>query len=908
MWTKTEQRILRVLNIKSSEKVMALWSFMLAFLIGSAQCYLSAVPMSLFLTRFSSASLPQVYLVVAGLAIALGSVYTFFENRLPFNRLMLGFILVIGCITTSLWFLLAGLTSIWIVALLTVWAIVAYDLLDLGLWSVFNRIYNLQQGKRLFGIIGASQSIGGIFSGLMLPLLLFFVATEHVILLISLIIFAALVILAGLLRTQINPEEDEDDEDVANEKNSLSKIFKNKYIFKLMCLVTLGVFAMYIVDILFNTVAEQRYPNEEALAGFLGVFFGLVDGMDLLLSTFLFSWLLSRYGIIFSLMILPVLGILTGVFLLISHAVPLLVILIFWLVVVLKLFEEAIRASISDMSNLLLLQPLSPSLRAFALSKSDTFFVPLATAVISILLILVTHSVGIVIPWFVTAVLVCYGLYVLITLTLKTDYITVLTKAIANRYTLASTAQHINKESVPLFQKALLSKYPDEVIYALTTIENIDKPVFFNELKSTLKSKEIEVRRFTLKKIREYRLTDFYSQVLSSLEKEPNKRLQALIIRTLAALNYDEASHKISSSINDDSQIVSRTAIVTTWSYGDTLTQESMFEKVNQMISSEQETLRRSAAIIIGEVNNTQANNLLGILAHDENLTVKIPVLKAILKTKHHTLLNKVISNLDTLPLSGSTLEHFLSLGECFMPIIQEHFSNYSHAVQLKILYTIGEMNLRVGVLFLENSVLTQKGILQQAALRALSRTSDSKSNIFLDKLYRQIKEEVNHLSELQQFLNVIPMQEATGLLRDVFRRKVTLSIERLLLSIAIFYQDSPMMKIKSSLESGNEDEISYALELLERILDPELKRVISPVLIPIFLTEETHNENSNDFHELIKAHLHANDKEPMTILTCIACLYVIKEIGREPFSAELATLNNSTYPIIQETLIWLGS
>lgn len=732
MVMKIKQRILHTLGIKSKEKKTVLLSSILAFLVGSAQCYLSAVPMSLFLTRFSSANLPQVYLVVAVMAIAIGSIYTFFENRLLFNRLILGFILVIGWVTVCLWFLLAYFNTLWIIALLTIWAIVAYDLLDLGLWSVFNRIYNLQQAKQLYGMIGANQSIGGILSGLLLPVLLFFVSTEHVILLIGLLIFTALAVLILLLKNQKNLSDEKNAQELIDEGHyTLSQIFHNKYILKLMCMVILGVFAMYIIDILFNTVAEAHYPDQKILASFLGIFFGIVDGLDLLLSSLIFTRLLKHYGIIFSMLILPGLGIVISAFVLIFHAIPSFIILIFWLVVLLKLFEEAIRASISEMSNLLLLQPLSPGLRTYVLTKSDIFFVPLATAIISLILMGITSTWGIVIPWLIFTVLIFFGLYVLITLTLKADYIKVLTKAIAQRYVMTFELQSIDKESLPFFRKVLYSNHPDKVIYALSTIERIDKDEFLKELNTVFHSKKQEIRRFVLEKIRHYRIQSFFPQLLSSLDNEPSNSLKALIIKTLAALNYPQARTKIKNLAYDSSPSVYCAALITICRYGDSRAKKEALKKVNEMLHSDNEKFRKSAAFIIGEINDQNANQFLLELLLDDAPAVKQEVLIAAIKTKQVEAFKELLKYLDILHLNAEMLHHFLELEKSILPIIKRNFLAYSAPVQLKLLFIMREMKFKEAVIFLEHLVLTQQGVIQYTALRSLSEINQPRTKKF---------------------------------------------------------------------------------------------------------------------------------------------------------------------------------
>lgn len=902
------ERALGLLGVKPSEKKLFLWSFILAFITQVINCYLASVPMSLFLMKFSSENLPKVYLGIGLLTIIIGYVYTLFHSHFAFNRVVLGFFIVIGCVTTIFWCLLAGFNNVWIIALLASWSMVSFYLIDYSLWSVFNQIYNLQQAKRLFGLLGAGQSIGGVIAGLLLPVLLLFVAAQQVILLIGILILLASLPLIKLLNLPNKLQEERVVRETKTPEGTMRSIFSNKYIVKLMALVFLAIFLLYMVDILFNTFAKEHYPEEQALAGFLGLFFGVVEGASFVISAFIYRQLMERYGAVLSLLLYPALLITVSIFIFVSNLVPLLVLLTFWLVVLLKFFEASVRANLNGITIVFLLQPLPPALRLLMLSKNHLFITPLAAIIISLIMIAVTNTVGIITSYVLVAVVVCCVLYILITRTLNSDYIQSLTKAIANRYVLTSGVQVYSKESLPLFAQALRSPHPDVVVYALSTIEQINKAEFIKGLQCTFKSSSVDICTLALKKIGQYHVKAFYPQIATMLDAEPNNTLKAQAITSLAELDYNKAQSKIALFVDAPSARVHSAALIALWRFGNDSTKREVLEKIRQMLTSTQENVRKSAVFIIGEIKDRHANQLLEVMLHDPSKRIQREVLKSVIKTKQAALLNELLSHLYLLQLSGDLLNRFLAMGESMMPIIQKNFENYPTIVKLKLLHLMGDMQLKAATVFLETIVLSQHPVLQQIALRSIERASLPKDHIFLEKLHLQIKKEIQFLEKQHAFLRCIPEGELTQLLRDVLKRKVALGIERLMLSLSIYYQNKVIMNVKTELEVGNANKVSYALELLERVLHVHHKSAILPVLNNIYLSESSASNalDSQDFRAVIKKQLHIVDDEKLTILSCMACLYIIKNMDKLPFESEIKELKQSQLALIQETLAWV--
>src|SRR5262245_5475302 len=118
MWQSIQYQILQSLGIKASRKKLFLLTISLVFILGSAQCYLIAVPYALFLTKFDAQSLPQIYLLVSLIGLSIGFLYTFLEPRISIKTILVGLILLIAFIAIFFWLMLVITQSSAIIFLL----------------------------------------------------------------------------------------------------------------------------------------------------------------------------------------------------------------------------------------------------------------------------------------------------------------------------------------------------------------------------------------------------------------------------------------------------------------------------------------------------------------------------------------------------------------------------------------------------------------------------------------------------------------------------------------------------------------------------------------------------------------------------------------------------------------------
>ncbi|MCL9683149.1 MFS transporter [Legionella maioricensis] len=910
---KIYNKFLRNLGIKHADQSKLLWSALMVFIAGALQCYFSSFPIALFLTHYGSATLPKIYLAVAGLTVVFGVVYTFFEYRLSFNKLIIGLTMTIGIIWIFLGTALIGIGNNLIIVALLIWAILAFDLLGLAVWSVLNRIFSLQQAKNSFGLIKGCQSIGGVVAGLLSPLLLSLVGLRYLIVCLGVCSFLLIIVIAALLRNATASEPIQEmvtvvvDEPI--EKIKMSTLLQDKYVLKIFSLIFLGIFSVYVIALLFNTASEAKYPSEATLAAFLGVFFGLVDGADLFCSIFLYNWLLRRFGLVATLFVLPVLGIILTLPILILNAMPSFFGIVFWLIVGLKLAEDSIRASLTHMSNLLLLQPFPPRVRSFLQSKSEVIVVGVATALISILLILMVSLIGVSIAFLTAFALLCFIITLFILWTLESDYIKALIKAIASRYFDGSNLPYPTKEDLLLLKNCLSSQYPDEVIYALTAIERIDSSELYPVLGLVMKSADLAVSGYALDKIKQYSLVSYFAEIIALLQQKNQGALKVKALVTAAHLDYEKSEKFIRLLVNDDFLPLSSAALIILFKHSeDSATKALAMEKLHEMIGSADKEKRAESAYIIGELADEKINNLLQKLTADSSKLVRRSAFEAVMKTREQSLYDELIKNLPFLGMGTNISDDFFKGNQVILSMIRKNFDSYSHEVKIKAIHIASQIKDKNAQEFIEEVILKKDDSLSLVALQALSHFPPSTEPYFLKKLFHEILREAKYLNEQYQYLLCTPDLELTALLRDVLKRKVQLSTERLLLALSLYYDKDIMVKARNGLEKATEDEKSYALELIDTTLETQHKKIISPLLSEIYLSDSAGGADlhSQAFHRVLQNNIKPPDLQNINLLTSMACAYVLIKGTFTLCSTELEELKQSNIQLIVDAIQWL--
>jgi AAA family ATP:ADP antiporter len=356
-------RIYKSLNVLEDERAAISLLLIHSFFIGVFLSYYLAYANGVFLKVFKPEMLPYTY-VLSGIAGFIASaIFSYFQKRVAYSRVIIGTLVVIFLLIVSF---IVGIAIIgeadWLVFVMFVGLIPVFGLVAIQYGGMTMKLFDLRQGKRLFGIIASGEVISSIIWFFTIPIILPFLGQTWYLLVGSLIglslgLFFQWVIIGKFSKElSVKPKAEATLEvDVKKEKGSIAAVFKNRYfslIFVLMILSTLG---RVFTDYSFMGVARETF--KDSLTAFFGVFFGLLKVIELLINTFIAGRLLSKYGVRLGLIILPFLMVIFAVFGVISYWMGAGA-MVFLALAMNKLFDKTVRTSLESPSFKTLYQPL----------------------------------------------------------------------------------------------------------------------------------------------------------------------------------------------------------------------------------------------------------------------------------------------------------------------------------------------------------------------------------------------------------------------------------------------------------------------------------------------------------------------------------------------------------------------
>ena len=214
-------------------------------------------------------------------------------------------------------------------------------------WLIVGEIFNTRQAKRIFGLIGAGGAVAGIMAGLGLNVLRNLLSLQVILLAGCVLLF-----LAGLMAPGSRPylpENKSDDSNTDHDTDSEGSF--DSYVLIIMLVIGLTIATP-------PPLLNMRFVQPGAMfffgadfAAFIGTFSAIVGVLQLIVRLGVVGRLLSRFGILTGLLLLP-LGIMGGSALTLLLGVP------FAMLVVVKLIDQVLRYTIYESATELLWVPI----------------------------------------------------------------------------------------------------------------------------------------------------------------------------------------------------------------------------------------------------------------------------------------------------------------------------------------------------------------------------------------------------------------------------------------------------------------------------------------------------------------------------------------------------------------------
>lgn len=846
-------RVYTMLNLRKGEErivsILILFSFFQYFSV--AIFFISASAIFLTADHQAGTQLPYVYIWTSVVMILLGLCFEILEQRIKAKYLILGETILL--LTVVLFFRLGFLSDgvAWFGLGLFVWHRVMSDVVSDGFNRLALLLFDVRQGKRLFGLISSAEIPANVLGYSVASFLVPFIAIPNLLFISAgglLISLAFLLVIVSRKRELVLKDEEEDTDESADypkiKTTIVQKLFHSRFIFSLGVSVFFSVLAFTFIEFTFLSQVDasftggQQNTEQQDVVFFIAVIFGAGQIIAFFVKTFLYEFIQRNYGIKVALFALPVtLGVISlatlleGVF---SDSTFLLI----WTWVAIMLISETLKSSLYNTTFISLLQPLSKHVKLKGYNILGNIE-SLTIGLVGLLLLgmFSLQSVGL-LHYALILTIAVVG-WIAIIPWLNRNYLYTLEDVLKKRIIEGGALQLNNPQTVKVLHEKLRSDYPGEVLYALEILCK-DKEVFHADLLAELLVHKLpEVRKEVYAKIEALKIHSLQPLIRQRLKDETQPELRKIIIHAYCALGEAAVVEEIIPMLDDENKDIQTGALVGLICFGGINGIIVAGQRLMEYVNSTDVSTRVFAAQVIGEVGIRNFYHPLLMLLRDDKIEVEKEALRAAGKIRHPELYQPLLKAVSSPNVFEVAISSLVKSGDGVIDSIQPELDNdkNSSAHMRRLIYVCGRIGGDRSVNVLKHRLYTpdievRNQVVQSSAMAGFkAKTSDR------EEILRTITKE---LTDATYFLNCIDVVSMTTqwmkrsnlrLLNSALQIELNYIKKRLLFLLAFLYNSREILQLWNNLQMKNREKTANALEILDVLASKELTAVILPLL-----------------------------------------------------------------------------
>jgi HEAT repeat protein len=390
-----KKNIAGAFNVQEGEGLATVLLLIHSFLIGVTLAFYFAPANALFIREFGIKMLPYAYIASGIIGYLTGYIYTRLQRKFALSKVFTGtlifLLMMVSAIVVS-FKLTSSKEVIFLLCLATV-----FSLSYLEFWGLALRMFNLRQGKRLFGLLSSGDIVSSIIGYLSIPAIIPLLHDTT-----DLLYFAVVGMLCSLVLLRIIIKKFPENLTASRASASVvrpqplpfSKLFKERYFVLIFSVAAVSMIAAYFTDYFYLSLTRMRFETKEELTKFIGLFFAMVKVVELILSL-ISGRILKQYGMKLGITLLPLL--VGGILLLagITGAIFGATSSLFFIFIAFnKLIERSVRKAIDGASFRILYQPLAAEQQLDVQAKVEGIISHLAIIIAGVLLLLYSKIPG----------------------------------------------------------------------------------------------------------------------------------------------------------------------------------------------------------------------------------------------------------------------------------------------------------------------------------------------------------------------------------------------------------------------------------------------------------------------------------------------------------------------------------
>ena len=802
-------RIFKLLNLRREESKPVSLLMTFSFFVGLTVAFYFTASNAIFLKHFKPGMISVSYIISGVVVYLIWWLLSRLDKKLSIPRQvmfkLLFILLTVLAISTGVWLY----DTPWLAFVMFTWVRVLSYVILVSFWGLAGNLFNIRQGKRIFGLIGIGESVSIIIGYFSIPLFLQFMKAPDLLFLATFCLLLCLITVSVILRKfrnhLVSSRHPEKKGKGGTEREwKYWKLVRMPYFMLISLMALLPIFGYLFVNFLFLAQTKHEFANNpEIIARFFGIFLGFVSIVELIFKLFSGNFL-NKYGIRASLLSLPIIlifsSLLAGLFGTVYGTVG----LFFAFLALARLFERSVRGATYEPAFQLLYQPLPAEQRMPFQNQIEGIPKALGTVITGAVLLALSAIPFFTLVHFDYFFLLVLAIWLWISMKMYHEY----RKQIRSKLTEVKLGARSETEKIVPFIEQTLSDAGEEQFEKLFDLfERVEPVRIESALEGTYRNASLSIRKILLRKIREREFVPALDFIAPGPVSTPDEEMDRLVERTVTSLKDAE---------------------------------DFPFDYLVRFARSEKTETRIKVARVLGYSGRYNTYKLLINLINDPDPSVKKAAIISAGKIRRYELWPFLIENLVWPEYCNAAKVAIIQVGEPILKDVDRFFEKITEnkAARLRIIRVMTAIGGPTAVALLRNRISYPDKDIRYQVLLSLSIMEYHASASEVPFIKQTIEEMVETMVWIMATLTDVGGSVESMNLQDSLIREMEEKKENIFLLLSLLYDAKTIQHIRENIESPDKNAKIYALEVCDMTVPEEVKEMFLPLFEDISISE----------------------------------------------------------------------
>jgi ATP/ADP translocase/HEAT repeat protein len=773
---------------------------------------------TLFLSRYSMSALPWMFVLYGAASAITVVVYGRVAGKLPRDKAIVAWS-ALGIVTyVATWAAVKAGSAI-VLPIFYVWSEVFANLLISQFWTQTNDLLDVRAQKRLLGTIGSARVLGVVVVGLGTGWIVRAIGTAQL-----LFVLSGLLIAVGVLALVIGKEPRAL---VPKSRGTAAKhapaVLSNPHVVGLSLMLLCAFTALTIGDYQFKAIARLAYDGDE-LARFFSFFYAATGTVSFLFQIFLTPRLLSRFGVGAGMSVMPVVfGAASALLLGVPHLA---------IASVMKFADNGFQYTVHDTTLQALYVPFPAATRVRTRAFLDAVVKPLAYAIGGLVLVALASTLGevklsyvavaVTLPWLALVPVV------------RARYLAALSQTLSARGAAAFQDEAVlDAGALGALRRSLDSSDPRVALAAVSEMGAAGGEAARATCERLVTHADPAIRVASLERLETAALSlEHAEELVVPALRDAVPEVRAAAAHVWARVATDDAVDELTSLLDDPAREVRAETLAGLLGHGGFEGALVGGARIGTLLESPHASDRIDAARALGHLGKSGHRRLRGLLG-DADASVRAAAARAAASVKDVRLVPLLLPLLADAKASRAATQALAAIGPSAVPALtaaldDETRSRATRLILPRVLRGIpaeasyAALRARVAV---SDSHLRLRVVGGMAGIRwAMGRPPEP-----LSAVREWLARELAHTARMVAGWEAARSRATSQLLDEAVAFRTERGTRRILRILELRYEAAPLRLVRARLSDPSRR--ANALEVLDTLLEPAIRRVVMPWL-----------------------------------------------------------------------------